>query len=93
MAYGDPEQVLQLSDGRRAYIYRRGGGARVIPSQGYARIAPRGDGVTTIATTATPAMIYEQQGCRMTFIASDRDGDGFFTIEEFRTPRELVCPD
>lgn len=87
-AYGMPENVFELPDGRRAYQYRWGGGAGVIPGNAVST-ASTVAGVTTATTSMTPAMIFESAGCLITFIARDQ-GRGY-VVEDYRVPKQLVC--
>jgi len=88
IAYGRPENVFQLQDGRRAYQFRWGGGAVVAPGTSTSTASTIGS-VTTITSTATPAMLYESAGCLITFIA--KESDQGYIIDEYRVPRQLVC--
>lgn len=87
-AYGRPENVFELPDGRRAYQYRWGGGAGVMPGSATTTASTFG-GFTTATTSMTPAMIFESAGCLITFIARDQ-GRGY-VVEEYRVPKQLVC--
>lgn len=88
MAYGQPEQVLDLPDGRRAWQFRWGGGRGVIP--GHAQTTVHATGNTAVATTtATPATIIDSKGCLITFIGT-RNGESW-TITDTRVPKQLVC--
>lgn len=88
-AYGEPVNVMELPDGRRAYQYRMGGGVVALPSRTTATAQTFGN-TTTVQSTSTPAAIYEAAGCLITFIARDQGG-GRYVIEEYRVPRQLVC--
>ena len=88
-AYGQPSNVLQLSDGRRADQYRWGGGSVAIPGQTTTTAQTFGN-VTTVRSNSTPAAIYESAGCLITFISKDR-GDGRYVVEDYRVPKQLVC--
>lgn len=82
--YGQPEHVIDMPDGRRAFQFRWGGGA--VPVSGHATSVVQGNVVTT---TATPAMIFNSPGCLITFITQ---GEGNrWTVTETRTPKQLVC--
>lgn len=87
--YGRAENVFQMPDGRRAYQFRWGGGVLSSPGNTVSTGSTTGN-VTTVITTATPVMIYQSQGCLITFIARDSGGERF-VIEEYRVPRQLVC--
>lgn len=88
-AYGEPVHVIEMSDRRRAYQYRWGGGTVVVPGQVNATAQTFGN-ITTVRSTSTPAAIYESAGCLITFIASDH-GEGRYVVEEYRVPKQLVC--
>jgi hypothetical protein len=99
-AYGKPENILELPDGRRAYQFRWGGGTVVVPERRTTEATVRSGTVlpspgfpqsakVTATTTTTPARIYESAGCLITFIA--RDSGRGFVIEEYRIPKQLVC--
>lgn len=86
---GRPENVFDMPDGRRAFQFRWGGGAGVLPGTAYST-ANNYAGYTSITTTYTPAVAYASPGCLVTLIASDR-GAGHYVIDEYRIPRQLVC--
>lgn len=88
-AYGPPANVFDLSDGRRAYQYRWGGGAVMMPGRATSTAQSFGS-ITTVQTTATPAAIFESAGCLITFIARDQGG-GRWVLEDYRVPKQLVC--
>ena len=88
IAYGKPENVFELPDGRRAYQYRWGGGSFTMPAQGAAVTTSMGN-VATVQTTYSPAMIMNAPGCLITYIARN-NGKGFI-IEDYRFPKKLVC--
>ena len=88
MAYGQPEQVLDLPDGRRAWQFRWGGGRGVIP--GRAQTTVQSVGNTASATTvATPALLVDSKGCLITYIGT-RAGNSW-TITDIRVPKQMVC--
>lgn len=88
MAYGQPEQVLDLPDGRRAWQFRWGGGRAVLP--GRAQTTVQSVGNTAVGTTtATPSMIVDSEGCLITYIGT-RTGN-YWTITDIRVPKQLVC--
>lgn len=90
MSYGQPENVFDLPDGRRAFQYYWGGGTGILPGQQSTTIAPAGGGVYNVTTTGTPAMVYENKGCLVTLIArAAQNGD--FVVEEYRIPKRLAC--
>lgn len=82
--YGPPEQVIDLPDGRKAYQFRWGGGAYVVPGQSHATAITTGN-VTTVTHTGAPSVVGYSEGCLISFIAS---GD---VVQEIRPPRELTC--
>jgi hypothetical protein len=88
IAYGQPENVIEFPDGRRAYQYRWGGGSFVQPGTGTATVTNTGN-VAVVTTTSTPAMVLNSPGCLITFIAVKR-GSGF-VITDYRVPKQLVC--
>ncbi|MFN7611390.1 MAG: hypothetical protein ACK5QX_10725 [bacterium] len=87
-AYGRPENVMTLSDTSKAYQFRWGGGATVLPSQTTSTAQVYGNSAT-VRTTATPAMIMESQGCLITFITVNNGTKDVIT--EYRIPKQLVC--
>lgn len=89
MAYGQPEAVFDLPDGRRAFQFYWGGGAGVVPGTSRSTVAPVGGGAYAVTTTSTPTMIYESKGCLVTLIARPVGND--FIVEEYRIPKRLVC--
>ena len=88
ITYGQPENVFEFPDGRRAYQYRWGGGSFAMPGRGTA-IATSIGNITTVQTTYTPATIMNSPGCLITYIA--RNNGTSFIIEEYRFPKKLVC--
>jgi hypothetical protein len=87
-AYGKPENVIALPDGRRAFQFRWGGGSTFLPGTSSTNVAPSGGGYT--ATTITsPSMIVGSAGCLVTLIARPVGND--FIVEEYRIPQRLVC--
>lgn len=89
MAYGQPQAVFDLPDGRRAFQFYWGGGSGVIPANSQTIIRPTGLGAYQVTTTGTPAMIYESKGCLVTLIARPAGSD--FVVEEYRIPKRIVC--
>lgn len=89
MAYGQPEAVFDLPDGRRAFQFYWGGGSGVIPGTSRTAITSTGLGTYSVTTTGTPAMAYENKGCLVTLIARPAAND--FIVEEYRIPKRLVC--
>lgn len=86
--YGAPAQVIEMPDGRRAYQFRSGGGAVVVP--GYATTTATAVGNTVTArTVGSPGGVVETPGCLLTFLARERAGT--WIIEDIRVPTELVC--
>ncbi len=88
ITYGQPENVFEFPDGRRAYQYRWGGGSFAMAGRGSA-IATSTGNITTVQTTYTPATIMNSPGCLITYIARN-NGTGFI-VEEYRFPKKLVC--
>lgn len=89
LAYGPPEQVFDLPDGRRAFQFYWGGGSGVVPANVNTTVRPTGFGSYHVTTTGTPAMAYESKGCLVTLIARPVGND--FVVEEYRIPQRLVC--
>lgn len=88
MGYGQPGNVLDLPDGRRAWQFRWGGGSGVIPGRSQTTVQTIGN--TAVATTtATPATIVHSEGCLITYIGA-RSGNSW-TITDIRVPKQLVC--
>lgn len=87
-AYGKPENVFDLPDGRRAFQFYWGGGSGVIPGQSRSTIMPVGYGYN-VTTTSVPATFIESKGCLVTLIAKPSGSD--FLVEEYRIPKRLVC--
>lgn len=88
MAYGQPENVIDLPDGRRAWQFRWGGGSGVIPGRSQTTVQAIGN--TAVATTtATPATIVHSEGCLITYIGT-RSANSW-TITDIRVPKQLVC--
>lgn len=85
IAYGQPEQIIALPDGRKAYQFRSGGGAAVIPGNTSSTIVQTGN-VATVHATGTPAAIVQSNGCLLTFIV---DPGG--RVTDIRVPKGLVC--
>lgn len=89
LRYGAPEQVITMTDGRRAYQFRWGGGVAIIPGSSVSTGTTLG-GVTTVNTTSTPSAVVNSRGCIMTFFAADAGG-GRYIVDEIRPPRDLTC--
>ena len=88
-AYGKPENVFDLPDGRRAVQFYWGGSSGVVPGQANTTINPTGFGSYSVATTSIPATYVESDGCLVTLIARPQGND--FIVEEYRIPKRLVC--
>lgn len=86
--YGQPVNVIDLADGRRAFQFAQGGGSSVVPGQSVAVAQSQGD-TTFIAGQSTPAMVVERAPCLLTFIAG-RSGQSW-VVQEIRAPKELIC--
>ncbi|MDG5496709.1 hypothetical protein [Niveispirillum sp. BGYR6] len=89
MVWGEPISAFDLPDGRRAFQYRWGGGAAVLPAQSQSNTFISGNTANT-HTTSTPAIIANSEGCIVSFIGR-RNKTNSFTIEEYRIPERLVC--
>lgn len=87
-AYGKPENVFDLPDGRRAFQFRWGGGSAIIPGQSNSTLMPNGSGYS-VNTTSTPAALIESAGCLVTLIAAPSGND--YVVQEYRYPKRLVC--
>lgn len=90
LAYGQPENVFDLPDGRRAFQFYWGGGSGVVPARSQTQIVPTGGGSYAVTTSGTPAMVYESKGCLVSLIARPTNG-GDFIVEEYRIPQRMVC--
>ena len=90
LAYGQPENVFDLPDGRRAFQFYWGGSSGVVPGTSQTQITPTGGGAYAVNTTGTPAMAYENKGCLVSLIARPT-GTGDFIVEDYRIPQRLVC--
>ncbi len=87
---GPPENVFDLTDGRRAFQFYWGGGNFVAPGNATSNMTSNYDGSTTIKTVLTPAQVYSSRGCLITLIAEGSENSEW-TIEEWRIPDRLVC--
>lgn len=88
IAYGAPEQVIDMPDGAKAFQFRYGGGPILIPGASTTQATVSGP-VITATTTGTPGAVVNSSGCLLTFIA--RPHGGTWVIEETRVPKGLVC--
>lgn len=88
IAYGRPEAVFDLPDGRKAFQYRRGEGNIVIPGQTRTNVSGWGNWATA-TTTSTPDAVIHDSGCLLTFIAAPNGNS--WRVVETRVPRELIC--
>lgn len=88
-AYGRPENVFDLPDGRRAFQFYWGGSKGVTPGHSNTRITGNNQFGYNVTTTGTPAMAFESKGCLVTLIARPSGND--FLVEEYRIPNALVC--
>ncbi len=86
---GKPENIIDLTDGRKAFQYRWGGGAYALPGNSSSTIANYGN-TATIRTIYTPAQVLESKGCLVTLIAKESEGASWI-VEEWRIPKKLVC--
>lgn len=89
MAYGRPENVFDLPDGRRAFQFYWGGGTVAVPAQSNSTITGNPQFGYHITTTSTPATFIDNKGCLVTLIARPRGND--FVVEEYRIPKRLTC--
>ncbi|WP_295442332.1 hypothetical protein [Sphingorhabdus sp. EL138] len=90
LAYGQPANVFDLPDGRRAFQFYWGGSSGVLPGSSQTTVAPIGGGAYAVNTVGTPAMVYESKGCLVSLIAR-KNAAGDFVVEEYRIPQRLVC--
>ncbi|RYG90106.1 MAG: hypothetical protein EON59_00565 [Alphaproteobacteria bacterium] len=88
LRYGPPAQVVDLADGRRAYQFKEGGGAAVIPGNTTASATTVGN-TTFVNSQTTPAMVIDRNPCLLTFIATPTGSR--WTVQDIRVPKELVC--
>jgi len=86
--YGQPENIFDLPDGRRAFQFRWGGGSGVVPGYVNSTVTPTGYGYQ-VTTSGVPATYVESAGCLVTLIARRNGND--FLVEEYRIPKRLVC--
>lgn len=88
IAYGQPAQIIELPDGRRAYQFRSETATLVTPGRASSTVTAYGN-VATVQTVATPATAVPIGGCLLTFIAAPSGNS--WTVTEIRVPRQLVC--
>lgn len=88
MRYGQPVNVLELPDGRRAYQFQYGAGTALVPGASRSDVSVWGN-TATVNTVATPAAAVYDDGCLLTFIASPSGNS--WTVTDIRVPQELVC--
>lgn len=94
MTEGPPINAFDLSDGRRAFQYKFGGGTFVTPqvsrTAGSATIL--GNSVWLDQRTITqPAAIIESEGCLISYIAEFSSAKSAWTVVDIRYPKRLVC--
>jgi hypothetical protein len=87
--YGKPVNTIDLPDGAKAFqFYWGGSGPIMVPAQSRTNVTTYGN-TATLNTVATPAAIFESQGCLVTLIA--RPENGRMVVREYRIPKRLVC--
>lgn len=88
MRYGQPENVIDLPNGQRAFQFRQGEGAMLVPGRSRSEVAAWGN-TATVNTVSTPATAIYRDGCLLTFIAAPSGGS--WTVTDIRPPKEMVC--
>lgn len=86
--YGQPEHVIAMPDGRRAFQFRHGGGPVVVPGTTSSTVTSWGN-TAYVNTTAMPAMAFDAPGCLLTFLAVSSGGS--WRVSDVRVPKQLVC--
>ncbi len=91
---GPPFYAFDLSDGRRAFQWKWGGGTFVSPTQTSTTGTVSSIGNTVWATSDTISSgghTVTSEGCILTFIASWDEKMKGWIVTETRYPRRLVC--
>ena len=88
LRYGSPENVVDMPDGARAFQFRYGGGAVMVPGYTQSTVTAYGN-MATVNTTGMPCGVIQTRGCLLTFIA--RQENEVWIVREIRPPQELVC--
>jgi hypothetical protein len=91
---GPPINAFDLSEGRRAFQYRFGGGTFVTPQVSNTATSATvvGNSVWLDQRTITqPAAIVESQGCVISYIAEFDQKKSSWTVVDIRYPKRLVC--
>ena len=86
---GPPENIFDLSDGRKAFQYRWGGGTYALPGQATTHVTGNLYSATA-RTIYTPAQVIESKGCLITLLARQNSKKSW-VVEEYRIPKKLVC--
>lgn len=89
---GPAINVFDLSDGRRAFQYRIGGGTYTIPGSASTTATSYAIGssvYTTVNTISSPASTISTPGCIVSYIAA-WDGSAWI-VRDIRYPDRLVC--
>ncbi len=91
---GPPINVFDLSESRRVFQYRFGGGTFVTPqvSNTAASAAVVGNSVWLDQKTIThPAAIVESEGCLISYIAEHSQQKSSWIVVDIRYPKRMVC--
>ena len=94
MTEGPPLNAFDLSEGRRAFQYRFGGGSFVTPqvSNTTGSAAVVGNSIWLDQRTITqPAAIVESEGCLISYIAEFNNSLSSWIVTDIRYPKRLVC--
>ena len=91
---GQPENVMDLPDGRRAFQFRWGGGTYVVPkttdTQGQVQLVGN-SAYYSERKLESGGFIVENPGCLLTYFARWDSTLGGWIVQEVSWPKKLVC--
>lgn len=91
---GLPMNAFDLSDGRRAFQYKFGGGVFTAPQVSNTTTSATGVGNSVWLdqrTITQPAAILDSPGCLISYIAEFTPSKSSWIVIDIRYPKQLVC--
>jgi len=91
---GPPVNALDMGDGVRAFQFRWGGGAMVVPTTTRATASATSIGNQTwyqVEAITQPGGVVASEGCIITYLTAWNPEKTSWVVTGYRIPKELVC--
>ena len=87
---GEPANVFDMGDGRRAFQFYWGGGTFAVPQTTTTTGSVVGNSVY-LSSTTLPGGVVHSPGCLITYFARYDDGGDAWIVSDIAYPDRLVC--